>query len=60
MVELKNKKTGRIVDHLSNEDYAEMVRIAPERFMKKFEVINLSSRVIIPSIKPKKITLHEG
>ena len=54
MWEIKNKKTGRIIEQLSDEAYSKMLREAPEGFMKRFIVTELQSRPIV-SLKPREI-----
>jgi len=53
---IKSKKTGR-EETLSNEAYANMVKNAPEGFMKRFNVTEINMRAIItkPPIKLEKI-----
>jgi len=55
MKEIKNKKTGRVIEHLTEEQYAKMLRDAPPGFMSKFIVTDVVVRTVIPFIKPKKI-----
>ena len=55
MKEIKNKKTGRIIEHLTEDQYAKMLRDAPPGFMNKFIVTEVAVRNVIPFIKPKKI-----
>lgn len=47
MIELKNKKTGKI-EILSNEEYA---KVKDHRIMSRFTITQLNSRVINPAIK---------
>jgi hypothetical protein len=47
MIELKNKKTGKI-DILQNEEYA---KIKDHPKMSKFQVTQLTTRPLIPSLK---------
>ena len=52
MYRIQSKRTGR-EETLSNEQYAEMVRKAPEGFMKRFNVteVNMRSLITKPPIK---------
>ena len=54
MKEIKNKKTGRVIEHLTEEQYAKMLRDAPDRFMRRFIVTDLNVRTVIQSLKPIK------
>jgi len=52
MYRIKSKRTGR-EETLSNEQYAEMIKKAPEGFMKRFTVteVNMRSLITKPPIK---------
>jgi hypothetical protein len=47
MIELKNKKTGKI-DVISNEEYA---KVKDHPSMSKFTITQLTTRPLIPSLK---------
>lgn len=57
MKELKSKKTG-VTKVYTEEEYAEIVNKKPD-MLKRFEVTDIKSRPIIPSIKevPKEIKI---
>lgn len=53
MKEIKNKKTGRVIEHLTEEQYKQMLKDAPPGFMSKFIVTDINVKTVIPFIKPK-------
>lgn len=57
MKELKSKKTG-VTKVYTEEEYADIVNYQPE-MLKRFEVTDIKSRPIIPSLKevPKEIKI---
>ena len=52
MYRIQSKRTGR-EETLTNEQYAEMLKKAPEGFMKRFNVteVNLRSMITKPPVK---------
>ena len=52
MYRIQSKRTGR-EETLTNEQYAEMIKKAPEGFMKRFNVteVNMRSMITKPPIK---------
>ena len=52
MKEIKSKKTG-LTHIITEEEYATMVR--QESILKRFDVTDIKSRIIIPVQTPKEI-----